>query len=113
MKFLASIGFALLPLCSWGAVATNGYVENLVNEHATNTNNPHQVTAAQVGLGNVKDVDTTNADNITSGTLNTERLNVGTSDGTVAAGNDVRFDTISTSRPEGTPPEGSVFVWFE
>ncbi len=45
-----------------------------VSGHISNTSNPHSVTKAQVGLGNVLDVDTTNASNISSGTLNDARL---------------------------------------
>lgn len=37
--------------------------------HVAQTANPHGVTAAQVGLGNVQDVDTTDASNITTGVL--------------------------------------------
>jgi len=37
--------------------------------HAVNYNNPHQTTSAQVGLGNVPNIDCTNASNITTGTL--------------------------------------------
>jgi hypothetical protein len=43
-------------------------------DHIANTNNPHSVTAAQLNLDNVSNVDTTNADNITSGTLSADRL---------------------------------------
>jgi trimeric autotransporter adhesin len=39
------------------------------NDHRANTTNPHSVTKAQVGLGNVPNVDCTNASNITTGTL--------------------------------------------
>jgi hypothetical protein len=51
---------------------TNGTDTTTVNEirsHIDANNNPHGVTKAQVGLGNVPNVDTTNASNITSGTL--------------------------------------------
>ena len=45
------------------------------NTHrATVTGNPHQVTKAEVGLGNVPNVDCTNASNITTGTLPTSVL---------------------------------------
>ena len=37
--------------------------------HEADLSNPHSVTATQVGLGNVVNVDTTNASNIISGTL--------------------------------------------
>jgi hypothetical protein len=42
--------------------------------HVADTNNPHAVTKTQVGLSNVVNVDTTNASNITSGTLADARL---------------------------------------
>jgi len=45
-----------------------------LTSHTSNTSNPHATTKAQVGLGNVADVDTTNASNIASGTLADARL---------------------------------------
>lgn len=105
-------------------IASSAYVRQIVGAlnvpvisekltaHIENTENPHSVTAAQVGLGNVKDVDTTNADNLVSGTVNIARLPVGMTDGMVASGGDTRFDTLSTSEPAGTPPTGRVYVWF-
>lgn len=42
--------------------------------HLSNTSNPHGVTKAQVGLGNVPNVDATNASNITTGTLSSSVL---------------------------------------
>lgn len=42
--------------------------------HFSSTSNPHSVTKAQVGLGNVPNTDTTNAANISSGTLSNDRL---------------------------------------
>ncbi len=49
-------------------------VRNLVTTHTSNTNNPHNVTKAQVGLENVVNVDNTNASTISSGLLNDNRL---------------------------------------
>lgn len=61
---------------TWNAKQDAGdYATNTaLNAHITNKDNPHSVTATQVGLGNVKNVDTSNADNITSGTLSNNRL---------------------------------------
>lgn len=42
--------------------------------HTADTSNPHATTKGQVGLGNVANVDTTIASNITSGTLADARL---------------------------------------
>ena len=47
---------------------------SMLTSHTSNTSNPHATTKAQVGLGNVADVDTTNASNIASGTLSDSRL---------------------------------------
>ncbi|MDW3024793.1 MAG: hypothetical protein R8N50_03875 [Alphaproteobacteria bacterium] len=101
------------------ALTSKGYVDEIVNAlgdtidaHTANVQNPHGVTASQIGLGNVQNLDQTNADNLSSGTVSYERLPVGSKEQTVAAGNDVRFDTIPTVAPSGTPPEGQVFIWF-
>jgi hypothetical protein len=45
-----------------------------LTSHISDTSNPHATTKAQVGLGDVPNVDTTNASNITSGTLDDARL---------------------------------------
>ena len=90
-----------------GAVPTT----TTVNGHALSAN--VTVTKGDVGLGDVPNVDTTNAANISSGTLDVGRLPVGTTSTTVAAGDDVRFNTVSTTQPSGTPPSGTVFIWFE
>src|SRR5258706_2408680 len=44
--------------------------------HAQDTANPHAVTKEQVGLGNVPDVDATDADNLSRGTVPLDRLAV-------------------------------------
>ena len=89
-------------------IASQEYVTN----HTTNHENPHQVTNAQVGLGNVPNVDTTNAANITTGELGYDRLPVGTTENTVAAGHDARFYAIPTTQPTVAAPEGMALVWF-
>jgi hypothetical protein len=45
-----------------------------LTSHTSNTSNPHATTKAQVGLGDVPNIDTTNASNIASGTLSDARL---------------------------------------
>ena len=58
-------------------------VDGKIDTHVVRVDNPHAVTKAQVGLGNVQDVNTTNASNITSGTLANARLaNSGVTAGT-------------------------------
>lgn len=84
-----------------------------VYSHTSNISNPHNVTKAQIDLGNVKNVDQTNASNLTSGTVAYGRLPVGTTANTIAAGDDSRFNTIPTSAPSGAAPSGRVFIWFE
>lgn len=59
------------------AAIESGITSDLVNQysgHVASISNPHNVNKAQVGLGNVKNVDTTNANNISSGTLSNDRL---------------------------------------
>ena len=50
-------------------------IDDEVATHVAATNNPHQVTKTQVGLSNVKNVDTTNASNLTTGTVPSARMN--------------------------------------
>lgn len=50
--------------------------------------------------------------NAAIGKLEAGILPVGTTSGTVAAGNDARFDSVPTTQPSGTPPTGRVWVWF-
>ena len=49
------------------------------------------LNSSDVGLGDVPNIDTTNADNISSGTLSGSRLSYGTVANTPAQGNDARF----------------------
>ena len=66
------------PLDSAGeGLANKAFPSNLgkvAYDHSLRLDNPHNVTKEQVGLGNVQNVDTTDASNITSGTLSEDRL---------------------------------------
>jgi len=116
--------FGLAGVPARANIASVNYVSSIVDAlgvpelsqnlaaHVANVENPHAVTAQQVGLGNVKNIDTTNADNLTAGTVNIARLPVGVAAGTIASGGDTRFDTLPATEPAGTPPSGRVYVWF-
>ncbi len=84
-----------------------------LNAHIENQNNPHKVTAQQIGLENVKNVDTTDAANITTGKIAYDRLPVGMVANTVAAGDDSRFFGVPRSKPNTDAPDGMVWMWFE
>lgn len=62
---LASVTNTLANTANTAATTAN----NAINSHIANKENPHDVNATQVGLGNVKNIDTTNASNINSGAL--------------------------------------------
>jgi hypothetical protein len=49
-------------------------VDSALTSHLGNSSNPHSVTKTQVGLGNVANVDQTNAANISSGIMDGDRL---------------------------------------
>ncbi len=53
-------------------IGTNTHTQ--IDTHIANTTNPHSVDKSDVGLGNVANVDTTNASNISSGTLSSSVL---------------------------------------
>lgn len=112
-KLFIVSGIMMGSVAAYANIPSSEYMGQKIAEHANNVQNPHSVTKAQIGLGNVENLNQTNADNLTSGTVSFARLPVGTSENTVAAGDDVRFNTIATAQPNGTPPSGSVFVWFE
>ena len=49
-------------------------IDDELTSHVTATNNPHKVTKSQVGLGNVPNVNTASASNITGGSLAIARI---------------------------------------
>lgn len=52
------------------AIETAGSGENIIGDHLTNYNNPHQVTKAQVGLGLVSDFPIASLNEARDGTRN-------------------------------------------
>ena len=62
--------------------------------------------------GSTSAVSASDTINAAIGKLEAGILPVGTTSGTVAAGDDARFDSIPTTQPSGTPPTGRVWVWF-
>ena len=117
LRISLCVGMCGFVMSAHADIASVHYVQSILSAldiagHIANTSNPHAVTKAQVGLGNVQNVDQTNAANITSGTIDVARLPVGTTSTTIAVGNDARFDSISTTQPTGTQPTGRVWVWF-
>ena len=56
-----------------------------------------------------------NANHITKGTIDVKHLPTGTSDSTVAIGDDVRFETVSVGKPSEntTIPENRALIWVE
>lgn len=53
------------------------------------------------------------ADNLTAGTVDVQRLPVGNTATTVAAGNDVRFNSVPYGRPTDSVDSSRVLVWVE
>lgn len=91
----------------WGNHALQGYatrsqvttsrdsIQTNINNHISNTSNPHAVTKAQVGLGNVPNTDATNASNITTGTIDTARtLNSGVTAGSYGGSSAIPIITV-------------------
>ncbi len=53
------------------------------------------------------------ASKISKGTLSTERLSLGDTSGTVAAGDDARFDTIAVGEPDVNISDSRAAIWGE
>ncbi|WP_233874204.1 hypothetical protein [Paraburkholderia adhaesiva] len=64
----ASTTLYMTPVAT--AAAINGTVGLTINQHLLNTSNPHLVSAAQVGLGNVRNLSTASSSDAITGTSN-------------------------------------------
>ena len=72
------------------------------------------VLTPALAVADIASVDfASNANNLNSGTVSVSRLPVGSSSSTVAAGNDVRFNSIAYGRPTETVDSTRVLVWVE
>ncbi len=69
---------------------------------------PFCALAGLPSVGYVED-----AVHIKKGKLDTARLNIGTAQNTVAAGNDTRFETVSVGKPDIMVPDGRALIWVE
>lgn len=82
------------------SVASKAYVDEIVNSITQTQSDWNQTDETAVDfINNKPDVMTRNEIN--------ESLE------TKADADDVRFSTIPSSMPSGTPPEGQVFIWFD
>ncbi len=105
------------------ALATKGYVDNIVQSlsaqpdwNETDTTAPDYILNKPVipdettleHVDNKVDVitDAADADDYPTVGAVSDALDA------KADADDVRFDTISTTQPSGTPPAGQVFIWF-
>jgi hypothetical protein len=82
------------------SVTSHNDIRGAISNHIGNTNNPHSVTKAQIGLTNVQNVDQTNAANITSGTLPIARGGTGNTNNQSAScsGNSATATKLATAR---------------
>ncbi len=81
---------------AWSALRVRQAVESWVNTNGITTVNNKTgpnvtLTKADIGLGNVPNLDTTDANNITSGKISPARLSFGSASGLVTEGNDARL----------------------
>lgn len=107
-------------------LASKGYVDSRVPSAVDNIVQAisSESTQGQLPSARAAYEFSSNASNLSSGTVPAARLpvassstqgivQIGTGAANAAAGNDQRFDTVSTSEPTGTADSGRVFIWFE
>jgi len=111
---LSGVGLTANPLSQFSSTTSTQLAGVLSDETGSgslvfgtspNIVTPTGIVKADVGLGNVANVDQTNASNITSGTLNTSRLPTPFASGS-ASGNTSKFVTVA-----GSPVSGNCAQW--
>ena len=101
-----------------GKQASGSYVPTTTTVNSKALSSSITLNGADVALtgytkpGSTSAVSASDTINTAIGKLEAGILPVGTTSGTVAAGDDARFDSIPTTQPSGTPPTGRVWVWF-
>ncbi len=117
-----SVIIATFNCCIFNAdaeIASVGYVTSKISNTVSDQSTNDQAASAAATY-----TFSSNANNLTSGTVAPARLPdattsakgavmIGTTASTVAVGNDQRFDTVATTAPSGSPDTGRAFIWFQ
>lgn len=118
------IGIILFMPVAYADIASISYVDSIVNSLKVQSDwNQTDSTAIDYikNKPNIPDVaaveytanKTTTIDDTSTDTQYPTARAVNSALATKAASDDIRFNTIPTTRPSGTPPSGQVFIWFE
>lgn len=115
MQIIVCIGFSFSVFAQTN-IATKAYVDSMVtnvqadwgqDNPSSNDYIKNKPQNIQITDNMATDLEADNSENKypSVGAVNTALENKADVD-------DVRFNTVSTTQPNGTPPEGQVFIWF-